>query len=107
MSLAEYAYNNRQHSSTKQSPFLINYGYQVTSPTTTGISKVHEANKSVEQLQELRQTVHDALEKSSQMMKKYADRKRRPSPEYKEGDKVWLDSSNIQTTRPTKKLEDK
>ncbi|MBW0533534.1 hypothetical protein O181_073249 [Austropuccinia psidii MF-1] len=39
--------------------------------------------------------------------KKYADRNRAISPEFQPGDKVWLASTNIKTTRPTKKLSER
>ncbi len=40
-------------------------------------------------------------------MNRYADMHRKESPEYKEGDKVWLEGKYISTTRPSKKLEDR
>ena len=40
-------------------------------------------------------------------MKRFADRKRKPQPEYQVGDKVWLEGTNIRTERPSKKLEDR
>ncbi len=49
----------------------------------------------------------DSLTKAAADMKKYYDRRRAPVPDYKVGDKVWLDGSNISTTRPSKKLDDK
>ncbi len=49
----------------------------------------------------------DSLTKAAADMKKYYDRQRAPVPNYQVGDKVWLDGSNISTTRPSKKLDDK
>src|SRR5271156_3315907 len=45
-----------------------------------------------------------ALAKSKDKMAKYYDCRWTPAPEYKPGDKVYLDASNISTTRPSKKL---
>ena len=48
-----------------------------------------------------------ALQKSKDEMTRYYNRRREPAPVYKPGDKVFLDSSDIQTTRPSKKLSHK
>ena len=47
-----------------------------------------------------------ALAKSKDNMAKYYDRKRTPAPDYQPQprDRVYLDASDIQTTRPSKKL---
>src|SRR6202789_3110988 len=45
-----------------------------------------------------------ALTKSKDDMAKYYDRKRTLAPECQPGDKVYLDASDIQTTRLSKKL---
>ena len=37
-------------------------------------------------------------------MAKYYNRRQTPAPDYQPGDKVYLDASNIQTTRPSGKL---
>ena len=45
-----------------------------------------------------------ALAKSKDDMAKYYNQKRTPAPDYQPGDRVYLDASDIQTTRPSKKL---
>ena len=45
-----------------------------------------------------------ALVKSKEEMAKYYDWKRTLAPDYQPGDRVYLDASDIQTTRPSKKL---
>ena len=37
--------------------------------------------------------------------KEYADRHRKPDPNWKQGDKLWLIPRNIRTMRPAKKLD--
>jgi hypothetical protein len=39
-------------------------------------------------------------------MKKYYDANRRDTPEFKVGDKVWLEGTNVVTDHPTKKFDD-
>jgi hypothetical protein len=50
------------------------------------------------------QEARSAIVKAKDDMAKYYNRKRVPAPEYKVGDKVYLDSSDIRTTRPSTKL---
>ncbi len=40
-------------------------------------------------------------------MKAQYDKKKRPAIEYQVGDKVWLDTTNLNLPRPKKKLDDK
>ena len=44
------------------------------------------------------------LAKAKDDMARYYDQCHNPTPEYKVGDKVYLDASDIKTTRPSKKL---
>src|SRR5262245_14989079 len=46
-----------------------------------------------------------ALDKVSTAMKKYADRKQKETPHFKIGSLVFLDTQNIWTRRPAKKLD--
>ena len=48
-----------------------------------------------------------ALAKSKDEMSKYYDHRQTPTPVYQPGDKVYLDASDIQTTRPSQKLTHK
>jgi len=45
-----------------------------------------------------------ALTKAKDDMAKYYNQRRSPAPTFAPGDKVYLDSSDIQTTRPSRKL---
>src|SRR5258707_15207380 len=54
-----------------------------------------------------REDAESALKKAAEDMKKYYDAHRRDTPQYKIGDKVWLESDNVQTGRPTCKLDHK
>ena len=57
------------------------------------MSKIHEAAKQ-------------SLEFAKEMMKKYADAHRGPTPVYTVGQKVWLEGKNISSLQPSQKLDD-
>jgi hypothetical protein len=103
---AEFQYNNHIHSVTQQPPFLLD-----TSQTphmgfepSQWRSHVESVTQSKERMQDALEEAKAALAKSKDDMAKYYNRKQTPSPDYKPGDKVYLDASDIQTNQPSRKL---
>ncbi|MBW0532193.1 hypothetical protein O181_071908 [Austropuccinia psidii MF-1] len=71
------------------------------------VSQDSPAGKLSTKLQSVQQVVKEELESEIRRFKKYADRNRSIPPDFQPGDKVWLASKNIKTTRPTKKLSER
>jgi len=103
--IAEFAYNNKVHSSTKQTPFFLDTGIH----PRMGIEPIREtkheqAEEFTTRMKSSRQEAEAALSKAASDMKRYADQSRKEKPTYKVGQKVWLEASNFSTDRPSKKL---
>ncbi|MBW0516871.1 hypothetical protein O181_056586 [Austropuccinia psidii MF-1] len=101
--LAKFAYNNAKHSSTKQSPFFTIYGRNPRFDSIH-ISQDTPAGKLSTKLQSVQKVVKEEVESAMKCFKNYSDRNREIPPDFQPGDKVWLSSKNIKTTRPTKRL---
>jgi len=108
LGMAEFAYNNKAHSSTKMSPFKANYrqdsrmGFEMRKK-----GKYEGAEKFVTKMKEIQEEAKAALEKAQEEMKKYADRKRGEADEYKVGDLIMLSTKDLKyqmTGRRTEKL---
>ncbi|MBW0529925.1 hypothetical protein O181_069640 [Austropuccinia psidii MF-1] len=104
--LAEFAYNNSDNSSTRQSTFFTVYGrdpqfdsVHITQDTPSG--------KLSTKVQSVQQDVQRELEVAINRFKRYADKSRASAPVFNPGDMVWLSSKNIKSTRPTKTLSEK
>ncbi|MBW0481572.1 hypothetical protein O181_021287 [Austropuccinia psidii MF-1] len=104
--LAELAYNNSEHSSTKQSQFFTIYRKN-PSFDSIHIFQDTRAGKLSTKLQSVQQVVKEELESAIKRFKKYADRNIAIPPDFLPGDKVWLASKNIKATTPTKKLSER
>jgi hypothetical protein len=104
--IAEFAYNNHEHSATGHSLFYLEYGHHLFIPMAP--QKVTIDNPSAEDfadsLSRAWQYVYDALHDAATSMKRFADRKRREAPSYAIGQEVWLDAQNLKTERPVRKL---
>jgi hypothetical protein len=106
--MAEFAYNNHEHSATTHSPFYTSRGYHPHSIITQiNTSAVPKADELASQIQQLHQEIHSALRLSQEQTKEYYDKKHDKNPEIVEGSQVWLDAKNLSTTAPSKKLADK
>jgi len=103
---AEFAYNNKAHSSTRTLPFKANYGQD----PRMGFEgrkkgKYAGAEKFVEKMKEIQEEA-----KAQEDMRKYADKKRSDADEYKVGDLVMLSTKNLKyqmVGRRTEKLTER
>ena len=105
--LAEFAYNNASQESTKMSPFFANYGFHPRFLAESSHAPSHAA-PAAEEFASYLHEVHDRLvqnvKRSQDLQAKYYDSKHKPV-EFEPGDMVWLNSFNISTSRPSKKLD--
>jgi len=61
-------------------------------------------NEFIERMRAAIDEAKSAIRKAQDDMKRYYDRRRTPAPVFKPGDKVFLNASDIRTTRPSQKL---
>ena len=105
----EFQYNNHIHSATQNIPFLLDMGripWMGFEPEQ-GRSHLESVNEFKEQMEDALTEAKAALAKSKDEMSKYYDHRRTPAPVYQPGDKVYLDPSDIQMTRPSQNLAHK
>jgi len=108
---AEFAYNNKTHSSTRTLPFKANYGQD----PRMGFEgrkkgKYAGAEKFIEKMKEIQEEAKATLRKVQEEMKKYADRKRGEVDDYKVGNLVMLSTKNLKyqiIRRRTEKLTER
>ena len=74
MVTTEFAYNNKEQTSTQQSPFMVNYGRHLRMGfKVTREGKHLAAEDFAEQMKKVQEEAHVALLKSQDEMKQYAD----------------------------------
>jgi hypothetical protein len=106
--LAEFSLNDSVHSATGQTPFFINYGYHPWKGQDTRRESQNEsADSFAKRMKSVREDAEAALKKTAERMKASHDRHTRRSTPYAIGEKVYLESTNLRTDRPCKKLDDK
>ncbi len=106
--IAEFAYNNASNASTRISPFFANKGYHpnITIHPERDIASTR-AHDFVVNLDELHQFLCNKITQAQSCYKIQADKHQNPAPPFKVGDKVFLSSKHIKTTRPTAKFAEK
>ena len=105
--LAEIAHNTRKNTSTKETPFKANYGFEPRI-LNQGVSldTSPEATNYIKEIMKAHHTASNYLLHSQEKYKYYADKKRTKEPKYKIGDQVMLSTKNIMLKRPSKKLSE-
>src|SRR5258705_408824 len=106
--LAEFAYNNKVHAATHQTPFELDVGQHPrlgVEPTRT--STVEAMDTFARRLDCAQEEAKATLEQAADDMKQYYDWNHQAVPEYKVGDRVWLSLQNYLSDCPMKKLDHK
>jgi len=103
---AEFAYNNKAHSSTKVLPFKANYrqdpkmGFEMRRK-----GKYKGVEKIITRIKEIQKEAKAVLGKAQEEIKKYTDRKREEVDEYKVGDLVMLSTKDLKYQMASKRTE--
>jgi hypothetical protein len=101
---AQLAYNTAPTETTKVTPFFANYGYEADLRQGPDVAVPRAAVKA-DQMHALHAMLRDELEFVRGRMKEHYDKNRLEGPRLERGDKVYLNSRNLRTNRPSKKLD--
>jgi len=107
--VAEFAINNKVHTVTKILPFMANYGKELRmGGDIRRKGKVESVTEFVERMKKMHEEAEEALKKTQEEMKRYADRGRKETEKWEKGDRVLLSTKDLVfKERPTKKLMEK
>jgi Chromo (CHRromatin Organisation MOdifier) domain len=112
LTAAEIAINNCQQSSTKYSPFYMNYGFNPRFPflvqrtASAETSTLPAAESVIRTIQQTTQQAIQNLRRAQQQQSRYANKKRRED-EYKVGEQVYLSTEKLNVTSGVSKLNPK
>ena len=96
LALAEFTVNNKIYTATKVLPFIANYGRELRmGGDIRKKGKVESAMEFVEKMKKVYEEAVAALRKMQEEMKRYADRSRRETEEWKKEDRVMLSTKDL------------
>ena len=105
LAIAKYQYNDKIHSSTGHTPFYLNYGCH---PWKGKTNSHPGSNDNITNFLKLWDCAHKDMSTSAKIAakpaKQHYDLRKKPAHEYKPGDQVWLEASNLKSIHPSKKL---
>ena len=109
LATAEFAVNNKVYTATKVSPFMANYRKELRmGGDIRRKGKVESATEFAQKMKKVQEKAEVALRKTQEEMKRYADRGRKETEEWKKGDRVLLSTKDLVfKERPTKKLTER
>jgi len=114
--LAEFACNNQVNESTQVSPFFANYGYnprlgiEPPKPCPPNLSRQQRneffnTSSIADRYQKITEHLQDNIQFAQEHQEYFANNSRTAAPVYMPDDWVWVDTRNIKTSRPMKKLD--
>jgi transposase InsO family protein len=114
--LAEFTANNTMNESTGVTPFYVIYGQDPrlgfeprpeldsNGPTIKRIQLI-DAHNFADRMKQLTELLRNELTYAQAVQEWHANKGRAPAWNFREGDKVYLNTRNLRTQRPSKKLD--
>jgi len=104
--ITEFQHNNHVHSVTQQPLFLLDMGRipRMGFEPRQDPSSLETVNKFTKRMESATKEAKSAIRKAQEDMMRYYNQRRSPAPVFQPGDQVYLDVSDIKTTRPSPKL---
>ena len=107
LSLAQFAYNNHQHSTTKISPFHANYSkhpnWDPNNNITTSTSEA--ATTKINKIVKLHEKLSRRVDQGGKDTAKQVNKKRLKGPTFERGNKVYVLTKNLKSKQPSNKLD--
>ena len=107
LAMAEFAYNDKKHATTGKTPFELNFGRHPWKGDLIVQTKIPRVEEFMKNIQKSWKHAAQAMEEAQKNMKRQFNKKRRNPQDLKVGNHVWLENKNIQSNRPSKKLDNK
>jgi len=106
---AEFTVNNKTYTATKVLPFMANYERELRmGGDIRKKGKVESVTEFVEKMKKVHEEAGAALRKTQEEMKRYMDRNRRETEEWKKGDRIMLSTKDLVfKERPVRKLTER
>ena len=106
---AEFAVNNKTHTTTKVLLFMANYRRELRmGGDIRKKGKVESVTEFVKKMKKVHKEAGAALWKTQEEMKRYVDRNRKEIEKWKKGDRILLSTKDLVfKERPTKKLTER
>ena len=113
LSSAEFSANNHTFSTTNFSPFFANYGFYPRmriepSPETSfqlasqrARLQIGNTDRFAEKMQQLHKFLREEMTYAQALQEDYANERRIPAPAYQVGDRVFVDTQNLCSERPS------
>ena len=111
LALAEFAANNQESTTTGASPFFATSGNNPRVDFELDIRvdnpREAQAHECARRLANIHSHLRTEMQYAQARYMENTDAHRQPAPSFKPGDMVFLDTRNILTTRPCRKLDNK
>lgn len=108
----ELAINSRASTATGLSAFFLDHGYdleviQLSEPVIdrSGTNEIAKGERIAKKLADAHDFALVMLANAQERYERYANVHRQAAPEYRPGDRVWLNYRHMKTDRPSKKLD--
>ena len=107
LAAAEFQYNDKRHAVIGRTLFELNFGKYPWKRDLMVQIDIPQVEDFLIRLQKSWEQATKAMEEAQKNMKKQFNKKRRNSQRLKIGDNMWLESKNIYSNWPSKKLDNK